>query len=64
MTGTLTVRYRAATPLDTELELVGRHAEVSGRHSRSWGPVYADGVLTAEAEGVFIASPVRDEALR
>ncbi len=54
MTGTLTVRYRRPTPLLTELSLVARQTRVEGRKIFSWGGIYHDGELTAEAEGIFI----------
>lgn len=56
-TATLTVQLREATPLDSELELVGLVTEVAGRRIKAWGAIHAGGVLTAEAEGLFIAIP-------
>ena len=55
MTGTLTVKYRRPTPLLTELDLVARHTGSERRKSFAWAGIYHDGVLTAEAEGIFIA---------
>jgi acyl-coenzyme A thioesterase PaaI-like protein len=55
MTGTLTVKYRRPTPLLTELNLVARHTGSERRKSFAWAGIYHDGVLTAEAEGIFIA---------
>jgi hypothetical protein len=54
MTGTLTVRYRRPTPLLAPLELVARFTGRERRKVFTWAGVYHDGVLTAEAEGVFI----------
>jgi acyl-coenzyme A thioesterase PaaI-like protein len=54
MTGTLTIRYRKPTPLRTPLRLEARYVERDGRKVRTYGAMYHDDVLTAEAEGVFI----------
>ena len=56
-TASITVQLREATPLDTELDLVGLVTNVSGRRITAWGAIHAGGVLTAEAEGLFIAIP-------
>jgi acyl-coenzyme A thioesterase PaaI-like protein len=55
MTGTLTIRYRRPTPLLKELVFEGRVDRVEGRKIFTRGSVSADGVVTAEAEGLFIA---------
>lgn len=55
MTGTLTVRYRRPTPLLTELVFEARVDRVEGRKIFTSATVSANGVLTAEAEGLFIA---------
>ena len=54
MTGTLTVRYRRPTPLLTPLELAARCTGREGRKVFTWGGIYDQGVLTAEAEGIFV----------
>jgi acyl-coenzyme A thioesterase PaaI-like protein len=54
MTGTLTVRYRKPTPLLTPLDLVARMTGTERRKIFTWGGIYHDGELTAEAEGIFI----------
>jgi acyl-coenzyme A thioesterase PaaI-like protein len=54
VTGTLTVRYRKATPLCTELAFEGVVDRVEGRKIFTRGTVSANGVVTAEAEGLFI----------
>ncbi|HEU4842094.1 MAG TPA: PaaI family thioesterase [Ilumatobacteraceae bacterium] len=56
-TASLTVHLREATPLHTDLELRGRVTDVSGRRVKVWGAIYADGALTAEAEGLFVRVP-------
>jgi hypothetical protein len=54
MTGTLKIRYNRPTPLLAPLELVSRNTGRDGRKVFAWGGIYHDGVLTAEAEGIFI----------
>jgi acyl-coenzyme A thioesterase PaaI-like protein len=54
MTGTLTVRYRKPTPLLAPLDVVARLTGTEGRKIFAWGGLYHEGVLTAEAEGIFI----------
>lgn len=54
MTGTLTIRYRRPTPLQTELVFTGRTERVSGRKIYVRGALHAEGELTAEAEGLFV----------
>lgn len=54
MTGTLKVRYRKPTPLNTELELVGYVKRQEGRKNLLVGEMRANGELTAECEGLFI----------
>jgi acyl-coenzyme A thioesterase PaaI-like protein len=69
MTGTLTVRYRKPTPLLVPLDLVGRFVSSDGRKVHAWSAIYHEGVLVAEAEGLFIegrrapATPVGDPVL-
>ncbi len=57
MTGTLTVKYRKPTPLHQELEIVGEWIRSEGRKTFCEGQIIADGVVTAEAEGIFVAVP-------
>ncbi len=54
MTGTLTVRYRKPTPLNTDLRVEARFVRAEGRKVYTWGGIYAGEVLTAEADGIFI----------
>jgi len=54
MTGRLTVRYLKPTPLHRPVELDGRVDRVEGRRIVSKGELRVDGVLTAEAEGLFV----------
>jgi len=54
MTGTLKVRYRRPTPLLAPLHLVSRFTGREGRKIFTWGGIYHQGELTAEAEGIFI----------
>lgn len=55
MTGRLTVHYRHPTPLHTELQFEGELVDVDGRKITTVGRLYADKVLCAEAEGLFIS---------
>jgi hypothetical protein len=50
------VRYRIPTPLHTELRYEGRLVRVDGRKIVTTAVVSADGEVTAEAEGLFIAA--------
>jgi len=54
MTGTLTITYRAPTPLLTELTLEGNLEGTEGRKIHTVGRIYAGTTLLAEARGVFI----------
>jgi acyl-coenzyme A thioesterase PaaI-like protein len=56
-TGTLTIRYRAPTPLHTALLFEAELVRVEGRKTFCAGRVHAGHTLCAEAEGVFIAVP-------
>jgi acyl-coenzyme A thioesterase PaaI-like protein len=55
MTGHLQVWYRKPTPLGRPLLYRGWLEDVSGRKIRTRGTLHAGDVLTAEAEGLFIA---------
>jgi acyl-coenzyme A thioesterase PaaI-like protein len=50
LTGTLEVRYRQVTPIDTELRFVAWVHHISGRRIHSRATCHAGSVLTAEAE--------------
>ena len=55
MTGTLTIRYRRPTPLETELRFDCWVDRVSGRKVFARGTLHAGDELCAEAEGIFIS---------
>lgn len=55
MTGRLSIRYRAPTPLHHDLRLVGRLDRVEGRKLFTTGELLHGDVLCAEAEGLFIS---------
>jgi acyl-coenzyme A thioesterase PaaI-like protein len=55
MTARLIVNYRKPTPLHTPLEIEGRFDRVEGRKVFTTGRIVADGVVTAEAEGLFVS---------
>ena len=54
MTVGLNVRYTAPTPLDADLEITGRVAEIDGRKVHLAGEVTLDGTSTATATALFI----------
>lgn len=54
MTAYLHVNYHNRTPLNTELKLEGRLVKVEGRKNIIRGEMYAEGVMTASAEGLFV----------
>lgn len=55
MTRELGVRYLRPTPIDVDLELVGRFDRAEGRRIFVSGEALVAGVRTAEASGVFTA---------
>jgi acyl-coenzyme A thioesterase PaaI-like protein len=55
MTARLIVNYRSPTPLGAELRFIGEVDRVEGRKIFTLGQVTADGVVTAEAEGLFVS---------
>lgn len=54
MTGYLHVDYHRRTPLNTELTLKGTLVKVERRKTIMRGEMYAEGVMTASAEGLFV----------
>ncbi|GAB5452348.1 MAG: hypothetical protein Hals2KO_26760 [Halioglobus sp.] len=54
MTGYLHVNYHNRTPLNTELKLVGEYVRVEGRKTVIRGEMFADDVMTASAEALFV----------
>lgn len=54
-TGTLTVRYRALTPVDQPIRMRGWIDRVEGRKTFAAGTFHSGDTLCVEAEGVFIA---------
>jgi acyl-coenzyme A thioesterase PaaI-like protein len=61
LTAGLNVRFRDGTPLDTPLEITARWTGVEGRKSFAAGELRADGVVLAEATGIFIRERRDDE---
>jgi acyl-coenzyme A thioesterase PaaI-like protein len=55
MTGTLTIRYRKPTPLNTDLRFEATVQRVEGRKIFAEGRLYNGDLLTAEADGIFIS---------
>jgi acyl-coenzyme A thioesterase PaaI-like protein len=54
LTGTLEVRLRSGTPLNTRIDYVGGVTRVEGRKVFAWGQSLVEGVVVAESTGVFI----------
>lgn len=54
MTGTLSIKYKKPTPILAPLDLEARQTSIEGRKIYAWGGIYHDGILTAEADGIFI----------
>lgn len=54
LTGTLEVKLRAGTPLHREITYEAGVLEQRGRKVIAWGRSSLDGVLLAEAKGIFI----------
>ena len=57
-TGTLTVKYHNLTPLNTMLTLVGKLKSVEGRKKTLHAEMWANDVMTATCEGIFIDVPI------
>jgi acyl-coenzyme A thioesterase PaaI-like protein len=55
-TGTLTIRYRRKTPLNTPIELWGKNVRRDGRKQLCRGEMRVNGEVTASAEGLFICA--------
>lgn len=53
-TGTLSIRYNAQVPLDTELELHGWVDRKDGRKTFAVGEIRLAGEVLSRAEGIFI----------
>ncbi len=64
VTGTLEVKYRKITPLDTELRFLAWVHHESGRRIHSRATCHAGDVLTAEAEALFIRVDMQALAVR
>lgn len=64
VTGTLEVKYRKITPLDTELRFLAWVHHESGRRIHSRATCHAGEVLTAEAEALFIRVDMQALAVR
>ena len=54
VTGKLDIRYRKATPIDQELRFEARLESSTGRRIKAKARCIANGVVTAEAEALFI----------
>lgn len=67
LTGTLEVKLRRGTPLNRRIDYVAGVTGVEGRKVFAWGQSLLDGVVLAEATGIFIeprgGHPARDMRL-
>jgi len=54
LTARLTVKYRKPTPVHKEVVIEANTERVNGRRVTTVGTLSVDGVITAEAEGLFI----------
>ena len=54
LTVSLTVSFRGATPIGVPVELIGRYDRHEGRKSFASGEVLVDGVVTVEAEALYV----------
>jgi hypothetical protein len=54
MTAYLNMNYHNRTPLNSELKLEGSLLRVEGRKTFMRGEMFADGVMTASCEGLFV----------
>ena len=57
VTASLTVDYRAATPLDVPLRITGEIVARSGRKIETVGSLWCGEVATVEARGLFVQIP-------
>jgi len=55
-TGTLTIKYRRKTPLNTPIELWSMNVRQDGRKQLCRGEMRVNGEVTASAEGLFICA--------
>ena len=56
MTGTLNIRYMAATPLDADIDLEARVVRVEGRKLFNEGRIYVAGRECVHATGIWISA--------
>ncbi|KAB2812641.1 PaaI family thioesterase [Pimelobacter simplex] len=61
VTASLTLDYRAPTPLDVPLRITGEVVARSGRKVETVGTLWCDGVATVEARGLFVELRRDDE---
>ena len=54
MTAYLNTSYHNRTPLNTELKLEGKLIRIEGRKTFMRGEMFADGVMTASCDGLFV----------
>lgn len=64
VTAKLDLRYRKPAPANATYHLTGRVVEDRGRRLRLEGECRVDGVLIAQAEGIFLKSPGSTDYVR
>ncbi len=57
-TGTLSIKYRRKTPLNTPIQLWGANVRQAGRRQFGRAEMRVNGEVTASAEGLFIGSAI------
>lgn len=62
-TGTLTIKYRRKTPLNTPITLWGKNIRQDGRKQLCRGEMRVNGEVTASAEGLFICPAELNDSL-
>lgn len=55
VTANLSIDFRGATPIDADLEIVGRYTHSEGRKNYATGEIRVDGRVTAEARAMFVS---------
>lgn len=60
-TGTLKVRYHELTPVNRRIDFEAGPGDRDGRKLTMWARATADGVLVAQAEGLFVAQVAMED---
>jgi len=57
-TGSLSIKYRRKTPLNTPIQLWGANVRQTGRRQFGRAEMRVNGEVTASAEGLFIGAAI------